>query len=74
MATKKKSEKKHITVKQANALIDKYYALKNALYKIETNEKMYDSVRKAAKSANKALQRWRGNSLDLNTMSGYRVG
>ena len=55
-------------------MIDKYYALKNALYKIETNEKMYDSVRKAAKSANRALQRWRGNALDLNTMSGYRVG
>lgn len=73
MPTKKKQEKKHITVKQANALIDKYYALKRALYAIVESESYYDSVRKDAKSAMKALEKWRSEKLNVSRMSNYKA-
>jgi len=73
MPTKKKQEKKHITVKQANALIDKYYALKRALYAIGESESYYDSVRKDAKSAMKALEKWRSEKLNVSRMSNYKA-
>lgn len=71
MATKK--TKKHISEKQAKNIIDKYYALKRALYTISESETYYDSVRKDAKSAMSALEKWRRDKLNISRMSNYKA-
>lgn len=74
MATKKKTtEKRFITASEAKKIIDKYYHLKNELYEIATKSKYNAEAQKYAKLAIKALEKWRGDKLNISRMSNYNA-
>lgn len=73
MATKKTTKQKRtLTYKEAESIIDRYYGLKNKLYSISENENFTDNVRRLAKKASNSLSKWRMNNLDTSGMSGHK--
>lgn len=71
-AKKVKSQKRVVSVKEADKIIDKYYSLKNALYSIVKSDKYTDPSRKLAQKALTGLEKWRLNVLDTARMTGFR--
>lgn len=71
MATRKTKTTRPLSAAEGKRILDKYYSLRIALYKISEDGRYHSEARKHAKSALKGLEKWRGDKLNLARMTNY---
>jgi hypothetical protein len=69
--TKKAAKARPVNYKEAEALVNKYYALKTPLFKICNSDKYTETAKKVARKAWQSLEKWRKDNLDLARMTNY---